>query len=107
MNHGIVKTHIVKVLVLKLFKALDSVSEASAQSDVAACVFVEQSLVVKNVLIVDGAVVLNQSQLADHRGALVHGYHLFKKLSALFRTEIGNLAVLKLKPEVFNQLSLI
>ena len=95
------------IFFLERLSGVDPVAVAPAERDMAACVFVEQGLVIEDILVAYRGILGNERELAYHAGALVGGNYLFKSLFALFRLAGNSLAVLEGYREVLDKLTAV
>ena len=107
MNHRIVDTHLMQFIFALVVAVFDNINKASAQSKVAASVFIEQGVVEQQTGLVDRAVKRNQRTFAQIACTLVHRKHFVQKVIVLFCVSFYCFSVFKANPEILNQLTLI
>ena len=69
VNHTVVDTQRLTFFKAFILKAVNSIAEASAESNVTACIFIKQSIVEQNARFVDGRIVRNERYFAKHLAA--------------------------------------
>ena len=107
MNERVVYALFLAVVKRKICVSFKTFIKASAEREMAACVFVEQRVVKSDARVSDGRVVRHERAFAKICRAFVHRNHGAQQILVLFRTDVNDFSVLESHAEILDKLPAI
>ena len=107
MYHGVVYALFLALLGSQLLISLEDVAEALTHGKMTSGILIEEGVVEHQSRLTNGAVVGNESALAEICRSLVHGDHFLEESLALLCVNLNGASLLKANGEILDELALI
>ena len=107
MYHRAVYTQFFALFIGVIFVTFEAIVEPSAESQVTACIFIEERIIEEHACIVYWRIIGDEGDFTKISRAFIHCDHLFKHILIFFCSYLYHLSVFELYPEIFDELALI